>query len=84
MTADVVAHPTMAREARDVRVLALAMNLLAERAYRWVSLVLVAAAFAFVLLYPSVLRIVTAVLFTVLTHAPLWWTDLRRKGATPT
>jgi hypothetical protein len=79
--AEVVTMPT-ARETREggvsvLQVLSIAMSALGARAYRWVSLLLVSGAAAYSLWEPSVLRIVTVVVYALLTHVPLWWKDMR-------
>jgi hypothetical protein len=79
LSADVLEHPS-AREARDVQFLALAMTALGAKAYRWVSLFLVTGAAAFALWEPSILRIITLVVYALLTHVPLWWKEMRASG----
>ena len=76
---NVVQHP-FAREARDMTFLALALTTLGAKAYRWVSLFLVTGAAAYSLWEPSWLRIVTMVVYALLTHVPLWWKEMRAGG----
>lgn len=65
--------------AQTMTILRLALQLLADRSYPWVTLLMVGGFFAYAITHPSTERIVTAALFTVLAHVPTWglW---RRKG----
>lgn len=63
---------------RRVETMNLLVRVFGVRAYQWATLMLAAGAWAYALVEPTAPRIIAAVLFTGMTHAPTWIVPLAK------